>query len=217
MPQPARRRGRPPVIATERVLSIAREVFLERGIRATTSEVALRAGISEGTLFHRFATKDALFRAAMNFDPMVEPPVIATLPKIAGQGDLRANLVDLGMRMLELGGVALPVMMMAWSNPASEYSLEKLAARNVNRPKVILQALRAFFATEREHGRLGEHADPDMLARAFMGSLHHHCLQEILFRDDPQRPSREKYVRGIVDLLLDGAGVGRKRGAKDVR
>src|SRR3954470_13263750 len=61
-------RGRPPTIDFERLLAVAREVFLERGIRATTLEVAQRAGVSEGSLFHRFKTKDALFRAAMRFD-----------------------------------------------------------------------------------------------------------------------------------------------------
>ena len=65
----ARTRGRPPVISTERLLDVAREVFLELGIRATTSEVATRAGIAEGTIFHRFKSKEELFRAAMNFDP----------------------------------------------------------------------------------------------------------------------------------------------------
>src|SRR6186713_3255009 len=61
-------RGRPPVIDSARLLAVAREVFLERGIRATTLEVAERAGVSEGSIFHRFKSKEGLFAAAMNFD-----------------------------------------------------------------------------------------------------------------------------------------------------
>ncbi|MEO6418509.1 MAG: helix-turn-helix domain-containing protein, partial [Polyangiaceae bacterium] len=64
-----RRRGRPPTISDDRLLEAAREVFLARGIRATTAEVAERAHVSEGTIFHRYKTKDALFSAAMQFDP----------------------------------------------------------------------------------------------------------------------------------------------------
>ena len=42
------------MISKERLLVVAREVFLELGIRATTLEVAMRAGVAEGTIFHRF-------------------------------------------------------------------------------------------------------------------------------------------------------------------
>lgn len=204
----SRPRGRPPVIATERVLAIAREVFLERGIRATTAEVAERAGVSEGTIFHRFATKDALFRAAMNFDPTVEPAVLASLPSIAGKGDLRANLVEIGLRLLDLGSVALPMMMMAWSNPASEFSFEQMTSRCGRTSNPVLRALRTFFGSERDAGRIKSEADPDLLARTFLGSLHHYCLQEIFFRDDPDRPPRDRFVRGVVDLMLDGVQKG---------
>src|SRR6186713_1398186 len=69
-------RGRPPVIDSARLLAVAREVFLERGIRATTLEVAERAGVSEGVLFHRFKSKEGLFSAAMNFDHEAAPRML---------------------------------------------------------------------------------------------------------------------------------------------
>jgi len=47
---------RPAKIKDEEILAAAREVFLEKGIRATTAEVAKRAGIAEGSIFNRFAT-----------------------------------------------------------------------------------------------------------------------------------------------------------------
>jgi len=48
--------ARPPVITEERILDAARGVFLKKGIRATTAEVAKRAGIAEGSIFNRFDT-----------------------------------------------------------------------------------------------------------------------------------------------------------------
>ena len=77
-PSNARPRGRPRLISDEQLLAVAREVFLERGIQATTGEVAKRAGASEGTIFHRFGSKDALFRAAMRVDPCAMPNIVAT-------------------------------------------------------------------------------------------------------------------------------------------
>src|SRR5687767_6927832 len=88
----SRPRGRPPVISNERLLEVAREVFLELGIRATTLEVASRAGIAEGTIFLRFKSKEELFRAAMQFDPNQALAFVERLPSLAGQGELRGTL-----------------------------------------------------------------------------------------------------------------------------
>ena len=49
--------ARPTVIRDEQILDAARIVFLERGVLATTAEVAQRAQVSEGSLFKRFKTK----------------------------------------------------------------------------------------------------------------------------------------------------------------
>src|SRR5215510_866081 len=90
----ARPRGRPPVISRERLLEIAREVFLEHGIRATTAEVATRAGVAEGTIFLRFKSKVDLFRAAMQFDPDQAIAFVESLAARAGAPDLRATLLE---------------------------------------------------------------------------------------------------------------------------
>lgn len=203
-PESARKmRGRPPVISSEHLLEIAREVFLERGIRATTADVAARAGISEGTIFHRFKSKDALFRAAMRFDPAELPEPFAKLPE-PGHGDLRASLVTLASRMLAFGRIALPMMMMSWSNPAGEFSLDKLIGRPVGY-KRALGVLRGFFAREIELGRLDADAKPDVLARIFMGSLHHYCMTEIMLAQDDERCTPDAFVDSLVDVLLRGA------------
>jgi AcrR family transcriptional regulator len=47
------------------ILEAAAAVFLENGAGASTLRIAERAGASEGILFKRFKTKEALFEAAM--------------------------------------------------------------------------------------------------------------------------------------------------------
>ena len=46
------------------LLSAARDLFTEHGYTATsTNEIADRAGVTRGALYHHFAAKDDLFRA----------------------------------------------------------------------------------------------------------------------------------------------------------
>src|SRR5256885_2382045 len=51
--------------ATRQLLvSVARQLFAERGYAATSvEEIIQRAGVARGALYHHFAGKDALFRA----------------------------------------------------------------------------------------------------------------------------------------------------------
>ena len=56
---------RPVSIQDDVILRAAREIFLEKGWDATTSEIAAKAGVSHGIIFKRFKTKQALFQSAM--------------------------------------------------------------------------------------------------------------------------------------------------------
>lgn len=206
---PLRRgRGRPRAIDDERLLEVAREVFLEKGVRATTAEVAERAAMSQGTIFHRFGTKEALFRKALRYDPSTEPTLLTTLAARAGEGSLPELLVDIGLELLERGSIALPLMMMEWSNPSGRASLDRLTSGNDARFTRALDALRTFFETERRRGRIAEGASPDVVARMFAGSLHQFCLQEMLSGARSTRATRRKFVRGVVDVLLTGIAAG---------
>lgn len=198
-----RRRGRPPIISDDRLLEAAREVFLARGIRATTAEVAERAGVSEGTIFHRYKTKDALFRAAMQFDPEEVPKIIEALTPRAGEGDLRETLEALALRVLSFGRVAIPMMMMAWSNPNSEYSLEQLLISKQLGHERPLRFLEAFFAAEIERGRLAR-VNAQVLTRMFMGTLRDFCLGAI-FANNEARMEPQELARQVVDLILRAA------------
>jgi AcrR family transcriptional regulator len=201
----ARPRGRPPIISNERLLAVAREVFLELGIRATTLEVARRAGVAEGTIFHRFKSKEDLFRAAMQFDPDQALAFVERLPSLAGTGDLRCNLLEFAEEFLRLGRIAVPVMMMSWSNPDSQFCQDRVAEKG-ERHRRVIAAIAAFFQGEMQAGRLRP-TDTEVLARMLLGSLHQYCMSE-LFTRGVAAPSPPHFAAAVVDVLLRAAAVG---------
>jgi AcrR family transcriptional regulator len=199
------------VISNEQLLSIAREVFLELGIRATTAEVAKRAGIAEGTLFHRFASKEELFRAAMRFDPEDVVAFIEALPKRAGSRDLRATLIEFAEGFVNHARVALPVMMMSWSNPEGPFCGDRGGERRA-RKRRVLGAVSVFFEAEMRLGRV-QRGSPEVLARMLLGSLYQFCMGE-MFAEDEAGLSAPEFARGVVDVLLAATartGSGRAR------
>ena len=58
--KPARALRRDAVLNYERILGAARDVFGEVGADACMEDIAVRAGVGVGTVYRRFASKDAL-------------------------------------------------------------------------------------------------------------------------------------------------------------
>jgi AcrR family transcriptional regulator len=96
-------------ISTAEILTSAREVFLQRGADAPTAEIARHAGVSEGSIFRRFPTKQALFLAAMGID--TTPAWLEQLDRLGGE-NLREQLAELALQIIEGTREMLPRMMM---------------------------------------------------------------------------------------------------------
>jgi AcrR family transcriptional regulator len=188
------------VISSVRLLEVAREVFLEHGFRATTLEVARRAGIAEGTIFHRFKSKAELFRAAMRFDPEEVLAFLERLPARAGQAELRQTLQDFAEEFLRLGRVAVPVMMMSWSNPDTDPCSDDGKERG-QRHRRALGAVTAFFEAEMCLERI-RRMNPEVLARMLLGSLHQFCMSELFSGRDTGPLSLSEFASEVVDVLL---------------
>ncbi|HSC86852.1 MAG TPA: helix-turn-helix domain-containing protein [Polyangiaceae bacterium] len=195
-----RGRGRPPSISSEKLLNFAREVFLERGIQATTLEVAERAGVSEGTLFHRFGTKDALFRQAMSFDEADGAERMADAVANIRQLPLEPALTQLAEHLLEIGRIALPLVMMSWSNPG------RCGPNHTEKQKFyeVVKVLAADLQLRIERGELRPH-DAEVFSRVFIGSVHHYSMARLTSVESgiPLVPPA-MFVRGLVDLMLNG-------------
>lgn len=202
-PAPRPSRGRPPTITSERLLDVARDVFLECGIRATTQDVAERAGVSEGVIFHRFKSKEALFRQAMRFEDEALPEQIIRALEAVDALEIREALIHLASTLLEIGRVALPLMMMAWSNPNRGECPADEAKRAAYQE--VLKRVAGFFQARMNRNEL-RRIDAEIVTRAFTGALHHYCLTQLISAERPYVALPEgMFVRGLVDLLLAGA------------
>lgn len=187
-------------ITNEQILEAARVVFLEHGAEAKTSEIARRAGISEGTIFKRFGTKEQLFMAAMKLPP--DPDWTELLDELVGRGDLRANLERVAEEMIEFFVEILPKMHMIMSQKF-DLRAKLVEDAEASPPIRALKKLAYFFDQEQRLGRL-RRCDSEVLARAFVGALHHYSFAERCGVNEIMPMPRSTYARGVVAMLLDG-------------
>lgn len=86
------RRGRPISVTDETIFDAARAVFAEAGMNASAVQIAKRAGVSEATIFKRFASKAGLIRAALGMDDIeLEQPFESLIDRV-GRGEVLTNL-----------------------------------------------------------------------------------------------------------------------------
>jgi AcrR family transcriptional regulator len=193
--------ARPVTIRDEVILDAARQVFLSRGLHATTAEVAAIAKVSEGIIFKRFATKADLFRAAMKHGLAEDKAgFFATLPQRVGRSTIREELYALGTEMLSAFRIVVPVVMMTWSSAPD--CLPDELRRPEPMPVLAVKRIASYFEAEMRAGRL-RRTDAEIVARGWIGALWHFVLLEVTLPDFLPLPA-PMFLRGHIDNLLRG-------------
>jgi AcrR family transcriptional regulator len=193
--------ARPSTITEAQILDAAREVFLEKGIRATTAEVARRARIAEGSIFKRFSTKHELFSAAMHIDPRAP----AVFPSLDGPeaNDARRVLTDVALELLAFLRKLMPLVMMSMSNPAPS-GLPRAFATKEPLPLQVMKRLTRVFAEQMRAGRI-RRQDPEVAARLFLGAIQNYVFFELLVKAQKKRPvSEQQFAKRMVGALWRG-------------
>jgi AcrR family transcriptional regulator len=188
--------ARPVTVSTERIITAAREVFLEKGYDETTTlAIAQRAGVSEGSLFKRFPAKAHLFCAAMDLPPLTLPD---TLRSLVGQGDLQDNMRRIATELIGFLAEVLPKAMMLWS----QRTMSVQPPPPGSPPLEVLRALTEYFTTEMELGRIRP-GDPQIISRLFQGACWSYVFLQLMTDRIPRLP-REEYVDRLVTQLWTG-------------
>jgi AcrR family transcriptional regulator len=192
--------ARPITITDEQILEAARAVFLKDGFNASTVEIAQRAGVAEGTLFRRFATKERLFQAALRA-PVV-PSWVRELDNISGHGDMRDNLTRIVREIIRFAQERIPFVLLRWSHkPASSDAVfpeegESPVARDSRR-------LAQFLQEEVDRGRLRP-CQVEMVARLLVGTCLNLVMDSVVNKQPVTSEEIDRFTADLVETLWQG-------------
>ena len=187
--------GRQKTISDEELLARAREVFVERGFAGSTREIARRAGVSEGVLFQRHATKADLFFAAMAL-PSVDLQALFD----ARFDSARDQIASVTAAMIDYFRDSMPVLLPLLSPPVFQF--EEFSRRHPDSPLGALRrGLVAFFAREREARRIGP-VDPGAAALLVFALAQSVAFFERMGADDGRMP--DEVLERTIETLWQG-------------
>jgi AcrR family transcriptional regulator len=192
--------GRQKTITDDEVLRIARNLFRRQGHTVTTREIAQAAGISEAVLYQRFASKDALFFAAMH-------PRGPDLEQLLGPKDPSEDALDyLHAVVARLGGhfgEVIPLALHVITHPS--FDPARLAHVHPGGPAVLVEGLAVRLAALARRGELAM-ASAAVTARLLVSLAHDWALGRV--HGGSPRGVRE--LKEMVDVVWEGLRVREK-------
>ena len=184
----------------EQIVRAALEVFSRKGFHATNvSDVAVKAEVSQGTIYHYFPSKDELFLAAYEFWEVQslyeEIRHVLNVSKSPGE-QLRILARTVGERMNQ-AAFLLPANVEFWSHISRNEHIQKKFGR-------IFTKIRAAVSQIIKNGiAQGEFADVDAeQAAAIMVAVYDGLILQWLA--DPQSVNWETISEILIQLVLKG-------------
>lgn len=167
--------GRHKLVEDAELLAIAREVFVEKGIGASTREIARRAGVSEAVIYQRHPTKAHLFFAAM------VPPALNVEDLLAAPADglnVLEQLERIALGMMEYFREVVPILILLMTHPGFDW--RKLPHGHDDSPfGRIHLGLIQYLESERKRGRIVAE-NVETAALTLMAALHTLAFHERL-------------------------------------
>ncbi len=195
------RRGRPPAIGRDELLSSALAVLRERGVaRLTTREVASRANVSEGSIFYHFGDRQALLTAVFHealrplfaFKNDMDPTLVRTL------SDVRAVLEQYVGAVHTFLDDGLDVLVAAHGDGGLRDEVGAVVAANDFGPHRGVAAMGAYFGALREAGLIAADVDTDAAAYLMVSATFLRSAQPKLFGHSKAIPP----MTDVIDVVL---------------
>ena len=155
----------------EKIMAAARELFEQKGFAAaTTKEIALRAGVSEVTLFRHFRTKRGLYDETLH--SCLHPYTVEDYLKNSVTYDLRTDLKHIAYDMLGTYKQNASLIRMMLRDKFRDSAPE----RDVRKNEMHTQhSLLTYFKAIEQAGHLN--ADPEMALTLYATNIFGHFFR----------------------------------------
>ena len=192
--------ARPKEISNEKILSKARELFLERGANISASEIAQTLGVSHTTIFNRFGSKKALLIASLG--PCNDLPWLERLEKGPGETPIKEQLIEYGIEMasyfrsLQAGLSMLKATGISEEEIFTDFKEEHPSTKT-------FRVLSNWLKIAQNQGRLGE-CNIEILASTILSVLHSRAFSSCSHNENLRE---EEYINNLFVLLWNGIGI----------
>lgn len=184
-------------VTVETVVELAAE---QNPSEITTAAIATRMGLTQGALFRHFPTKDAIWRAVMDW---VAERLMARVDRAANSAESPLGALE-AIFMAHVAFIAehpgVPRMMFGELQRPGDSATRRMVQALLERYR---DRLRALIEQGRASGELDPEVDPDQAALLFVGTIQGLVMQSLV-AGDVQQVRRD--AKGAFATLCRGIG-----------
>ncbi|MGB3695046.1 MAG: helix-turn-helix domain-containing protein [Spirulinaceae cyanobacterium] len=182
-------------ITDEEILTVARQLFLEKGINTSTRDIAKGAGISEAVIYQRFGTKEDFFFTAMKL-PQAQLDAIFSIR--VGEATVIENLEYMSLRIIDYFREVMPVFLTLISHPS--FNMETFLEKHSVPAMELKERLSDYLLEESKLGRVGQN-NLVVAGDVLLANLHNIALYETI---GTPKTKVDSYVKETIFLLWQG-------------
>jgi len=188
------------------ILDAAKKLFFTDAYDAVSMEsVASLAGVSKGTLYFYFKSKEALFVSLIMED--IATVVDTIWHQTSETDDMEAALKRVARSYVDLFGSSHGIKIYRSLVSVSAKMPQLGRAFYEKCTKILIERLAGYIADRNKDGTLYV-PDPELAAQQFLslvrGNLH---LREVLSGEPPSETERQKLIDAGVTLFVSGYGI----------
>jgi len=185
-----------------RIIQAAADIMYQKGIaRATTKEIARRAGCSEGNLYNHFGSKEEIFLAILNEQLPEFVPLLANLAARVGTGTVMATLHEIARAALRFFNQSIP-MGAAFFSERTLLTRHRslLKARNAG-PHKFNEAITAYMQAEQAGGRIAAAVDAETVADILLGACFMRAYWRQFLGEETSSRNDDEFIEKLLCTL----------------
>ena len=185
-----------------RIIEAAADIMYHKGItRATTKEIARRAGCSEGNLYNHFGSKEEIFLAILNEQLPEFVPLLAKLPERIGGSTVKATLQEVARAALRFFNQSVPMGAAFFSERTLLARHRALLKERNAGPHKFNEAITAYLQAEQAGGRVNTNVDPATLADLLLGACFMRAYWRQFIGEETSAKSDEAFIESLLQTL----------------
>ncbi len=188
-----------------KIIDAAIKVFSKKGYEgATTSEIALEAGVAEGTIFRNFGTKKGILKGILSSAviSLQRPQVMLSLAEVIKNRDARF-LRSMIKEQLGLVEKQLPLLRLLFYEAQFHKEVQMIIIQEIARP--ILVFLSQAIENQKETEKLRD-LDTDLMVVSLLSSLWGYIMWKQVIAEQGIVDDEEAIIQ-IVNIWLKGVEI----------
>ncbi len=189
----------------QNILDATEQLLLSEGLaRLTTREIARKAGVAEGLIYHHFGNKASLILKVVERKMLPSNNAVKNLPLHVGLRTVWENLEDTLMIVYYSHYETAPIVSSTLADKQLRDQIPKIADEDTPGPQKDIKWISRYLAAEQRMKRVANAVDPQVAANCLWKIVVQTATEDFLMGRIKDEVCMREEIRRYLQFLMSG-------------